>query len=194
MVTKSKRFRVRALAVLLVTAILICQCLCIPVPGVSAAGTDLYVGYSGKSSNYNTVTEAVNAAASINPGSESDRVTIHIAPGTYREQIVVKTPYITFVNDEPQKGDVLLTWYYGIGYKYYSVGSDGRYNASNAASKSAKAEASQRWGGSVQLLSAASYFKAENIVFENSFNRYVTTEEIADGVEPALVSTSINFD
>ncbi len=194
MVTKSKRFRVRALAVLLVTAILICQCLCIPVPGVSAAGTDLYVGYSGKSSNYNTVTEAVNAAASINPGSESDRVTIHIAPGTYREQIVVKTPYITFVNDEPQKGDVLLTWYYGIGYKYYSVGSDGRYNASNAASKSAKAEASQRWGGSVQLLSGASYFKAENIVFENSFNRYVTTEEIADGVEPALVSTSINFD
>ena len=29
----------------------------------------------------------------------------------------------------------------------------------------------------------ATYFKAKNIVFENSFNRYMTTEEINEGVE-----------
>ncbi len=182
----------RVISVLLVMAMVICQFLAVPAPA-SAAGTDLYVGYSGKSNNYNTVTEAVNAAANLKPASESDRVTIHIAPGTYREQIVVKTPYVTFVNDEPQKGDVLLTWYYGIGYNYYSVGSDGRYSAANASAKSAKAESTQRWGGSVQLLSGADYFKAENIVFENSFNRYVTSEEIADGVTPSG-SQSITFD
>nr|BAV13195.1 pectinesterase [Clostridium cellulovorans] len=32
------------------------------------------------------------------------------------------------------------------------------------------------------LTSAAKAFKAENIVFENSFNKYVTSEELADGV------------
>ena len=190
MVKKSMYQQVTAL--LLVLAVFVCQCLAMPMPA-KAAGTDLYVGYSGKSSNYNTVTEAVNAAAKLKPSSESDRVTIHIAPGTYREQIVVKTPYLTFVNDEPQKGDVLLTWYYGIGYNYYSVGSDGRYSAANASAKSAKAEPTQRWGGSVQLLSGADYFKAENIVFENSFNRYVTSEEIADGVTPSG-SQKITYD
>ncbi|MBQ7013897.1 MAG: hypothetical protein IJN11_08315 [Oscillospiraceae bacterium] len=178
------KIRRKAAASLAAAAMLLTQASALPAT-VSAAATDLYVGYAGKSNNYATVTEAMNAASSINPKSESDRITVHIAPGTYREQILVNTPYVTFVNDEPGKGDVLLTWYYGIGYNYYSVGSDGRYSAANAASKSAKAEPTQRWGGSVQLLSNADYFKAENIVFENSFNRYVTSEEIADGVTPS---------
>ena len=186
------KIRRKAAASLAAAAMLLTQASALPAT-VSAAATDLYVGYAGKSNNYATVTEAMNAASSINPKSESDRITVHIAPGTYREQILVNTPYVTFVNDEPGKGDVLLTWYYGIGYNYYSVGSDGRYSAANAASKSAKAEPTQRWGGSVQLLSNADYFKAENIVFENSFNRYVTSEEIADGVTPSG-SQSITFD
>ena len=144
-------------------------------------GTHLYVGYSNKSSNYNTVQEAVNAAAALAPASEEQRVNIHIAPGTYREQVIVDTPFISFINDDPTK-EVKLTWYYGIGYKYYSMGSDGYYNAANAASKSAKGEAA-RWGSAVALKKNADYFRAEHITFENSFNRYVTDEELADGVE-----------
>ena len=97
------------------------------------AGTDLYVKYSGKSNNFITIQEAVNKAASINPTSESQRVTIHIAPGKYREQVIVQTPYITFINDEPSTGDVTITWYYGIGYKYYSANSNGYYDANLAA-------------------------------------------------------------
>ena len=89
------------------------------------SGTDLYVGYSSKSNNYATIQKAVNKAASINPTSESARVTIHIAPGKYREQVIVQTPYITFINDETSKGTVTITWYYGIGYKYYSANSNG---------------------------------------------------------------------
>ena len=149
----------------------------------SFADTDLYVGYSDKENNYEIVQEAVNKAASINPKSENDRVTIHIAPGTYRQQVVIQTPYITFLNDEPSKGDVLLTWYYGIGYKYYSANSEGYYDENLANKKSSKNVANKRWGATVLLFSKASYFKAKDIVFENSFNRYMTIEEVDDGVE-----------
>ena len=157
--------------------------LSIMVISLVICGTDLYVGYSEKNNNFNTVQEAVNKAASINPSNENSRVTIHIAPGTYRQQIRVETPYITFVNDEPSKGEVTLTFYYGIGYKYYSANSDGYYDANLAQKKSSKNPAKLRWGATVLLLQTASYFKAKDIVFENSFNRYMTNEEIDDGVE-----------
>ncbi len=156
-----------------------------PAEKAYAAGTDLYVGYSGKSNNFSTVQAAVNKAASINPSNEDSRVTIHIAPGTYREQVLINTPYITFVNDEPSKGNVTITFYYGIGYKYYSVNpnkNNGTYDSSYASSKSQK-NTPYRWGATVWLQSNAKYFKAKDIVFENSFNRYVTQEELNDGVQ-----------
>lgn len=85
---------------------------------ISAAfsGTNLYVKYSGKSNNLNTIQQAVNKAASHKPNGEGYRVTIHSAPGKYREQVVVNTPYITFINVQPSKGTVTITWYFGIGY------------------------------------------------------------------------------
>lgn len=138
------------------------------------------MGYPGKNNNYNTVQEVVNKAASINPKSEDGLITIHIAPGTYRQQII---PYITFVNVELQNGKANLTWYYGYIYKYYSCGQDRIYNSELAQSKTSKFEASNHWGSSVILRNRASYFKAKNIVFENSLNNYMTTEEIEDGVE-----------
>ncbi len=168
--------------------------LCISLPNlpaslaVTAAGTTLTVGAGG---TYKTVTEAVNAAAAINPQSENDRVTIAIAPGTYREQIIINTPYLSFTNSNPGSGDVLLTWYYGIGYKYYSADASGYYNAANAASNSGKNTAA-RWGTAVRINNKAKYFHAENIVFENSFNRYMTSEEIADGVEPTGETLTVN--
>ena len=146
------------------------------------AGTDLYVGYSGKNNNFNKVQEAVNKAKSINPGSENDRVTIHIHPGTYREQVWIETPFITFVNDETS-GEAIITWYYGIGYKYHSANDKGYYDANLAQKKSSKMQANYRWGAAVLLLPKATNFKAKNMVFENSFNRYMTNEEISDGVE-----------
>ena len=137
----------------------------------------------GKNGTYHTVGEAVLAAAALNPSDESSRVTVSIEPGTYREQLLINTPYLTFTNSNPNAGDVVLTWYYGIGYRYYSADSKGYYSASAAASKSAK-NAASRWGTAVRLQEKAKFFRAENIVFENSFNRYVTDEELADGVEP----------
>ena len=158
------------------------------------SGTNLYVKYSGKSNNFNTIQQAVNKAASLNPNGEGSRVTIHIAPGKYREQVTINTPYITFVNDEPSKGTVTITWYYGIGYKYYSCNPNGYYDANYAKKKSSRYIAA-KWGATVQLWQNAKYFKASNIIFENSFNRYMTSEEISDGIVLAndAKASSITF-
>lgn len=142
---------------------------------------DLYVGYSDKgAANYETVSAAVKAAKRMKPSAESERITIHIAPGTYREQIIVEAPYITFTNDEPDK-EVKLTWYYGIGYQYYSANDNGYYDAERAYDKYER-KAAARWGCCVRV--TGDYFKAENITFENSFNIYITDEELEDGVKP----------
>lgn len=140
---------------------------------------NIYVGYPNRPHNYKTVSEAVKAAKRMpKPASEAERITIHIAPGTYREQVIVDVPYITLTNDSPEK-EVKITWYYGIGYAYYSI-KGGYYDAERAYDKYEKANA-DRWGCAVRI--AASDFRAENIIFENSFNRYITEEEILDGVE-----------
>ncbi|HAN44582.1 MAG TPA: hypothetical protein DCP97_04235, partial [Ruminococcaceae bacterium] len=157
----------------------------VPIPRVS----DIYVGYPNKQNNYATVNEAIKACKAMNPTSEAERITIHIAPGTYREQIIISTPYITLVNDE--KEDVLLTWYYGIGYKYYSSDATGYYNPENAYDKFEK-KIVQRWGASTRVLDSATGFRAENIIFEASFNRYITDEELEDGVEVSGESITFN--
>lgn len=142
--------------------------------------SDIYVGYPDKANNYDTVSEAVEACELMNPTSEKQRITVHIAPGTYREQVIVKAPYVSFVNDSDK--EVLLTWYYGIGYKYYSSDASGYYNPQNAYDKYDK-HIANRWGVAVYVKSTATAFRAEGITFENSFNRYITDEELADGVE-----------
>lgn len=144
--------------------------------------SDIYVGYEEKGAvNYDTVKEAVVACAAMNPTSEEERITVHIAPGTYREQIIISTPYISFVNDSDE--EVLLTWYYGIGYEYYSIDATGYYNAENAYDQYEKAAAA-KWGCSTYVKSTATGFQADGITFEASFNRYITDEELEDGVAP----------
>ena len=126
--------------------------------------SDLYVGYADKANNYATVGEAVAAAAQMSPSSEAERITIHIAPGTYREQIMVETPYISFVNDTAE--DVVLTWYYGIDYLYYSASAKGYYDPELAYDKFEK-HGVAKWGATVYVTDDATAFRAENIIFEN---------------------------
>ena len=162
----------------------------VPVDKTVAALTrvdKIYVGYAGKDNNYATVSEAVAAAAAMNPTGEAERIVISIAPGTYREQVTIDTPYITLVNESEE--EVLLTWYYGIGYKYYSANKNGYYDVECAYDKYVK-NGPANWGYAVKVNKTATAFRAENIVFENSLNRYITDEEIEDGVE----ADTINFD
>ena len=151
----------------------------------SLSTTDLFVGYKKQKNNFKTIQDAINEAASLKPQDESQRVIIHIAPGLYRQQLKIEIPYLTLLNEEPDK-EVKITWYYGVGYKYYSVGTDGLYNATRASEKTEKNPSGGRWSATVHLFSRATYFRAENIIFENSFNRYITDEEIEDGVEVSM--------
>lgn len=144
--------------------------------------SDIYVGYPDKDNNYKTVRDAVRACEGMRLSNATDRITVHIAPGIYREQIIINVPYVTFTNDEPEK-EVKLTWYYGVGYQYYSIGTDGYYSEAAAFDKFGKNSA-QKWGVATYIKSGAVEFRAENITFESSFNKYVTEEEIADGVIP----------
>lgn len=172
----NQKQKARRIAAFCTSAVLLAAA--VPAIPASAASTITV----GKNGTYKTIREAVSAAAKLNPGSEGSRVTIAIEPGTYREQVLINTPYLTFTNSNPAGGQVLLTWYYGIGYKYYSADDNGYYSDQKAAAKNGKHIAS-RWGTAVRLQSGAKNFRAENITFENSFNRYMTNEEIADGVE-----------
>ena len=149
----------------------------------SVSITDLYVGYPNKSKNFKTIQEAINEADLIKPKNEDERIIIHISPGIYRQQLIINTAYLSLINEEPEK-EVKITWYYGIGYKYYSVGDNGLYNETRFKEKSNKTGDVWRDGATVHLRWRAAYFRAENITFENSFNRYITEEELEDGVEP----------
>ena len=160
-------------------------------PTVDTNVKDIYVGCEGMVNNFATMKEALEAAKVINPTSEAERVTIHIAPGTYREQISVETPYVTFVPEG--NGEVVLSWYYGIGYRYYSVDKTGYYNEENAFDKYEKDTEAAKWGVGTYVKKTANGFKAENITFEASFNKYITDEEIADGVTATGILPERNY-
>ncbi|MBQ0052257.1 MAG: hypothetical protein KBT11_09395 [Treponema sp.] len=155
------------------------------LPVIHPVRSDIKVG---KKEEFKTVNAALKAAYFMNPKSEKERVTIHIEPGVYREQIIVEAPYITLKNDNPAK-EVKLTWYYGIGYYYYSADTSGFYNEDLAYDKFSKKIAS-KWGCATFVKNTAKAFRAEGITFETSFNKYVTDEEIADGVQ---MDGSFNF-
>lgn len=145
------------------------------VMNINVAFADTTTLEVGANKTYATVTAALEAAT----GGE----TISIDPGTYREQIRVTKNNISFVNSNPNGGDVLLTWYYGVGYAYSNC-VNGFYSSSAniPASELTYLNGPDRWGASVQV--TGNNFYAENITFENSFNRYVTQEEIAANAKP----------
>ena len=130
--------------------------------------------------NYKTVTDALAAAKA---GSISSPVITLTSGQTYREQVVVDQANVTLKTSGTEKATI--TWYYGIGYTYYSLGANGLYDKDRANTRnSIKMIDPVRWGTAVLVKNTGNGFKAENIIFENSFNQYYTTEEVADGVRP----------
>ncbi len=59
---------------------------------------DIYVGYRSKQPNFNTVNDAV----AFIPEDNTAEVIVHIAPGTYREVIEVKKPFVTFLGEDAE--------------------------------------------------------------------------------------------
>ncbi|WP_027218443.1 pectinesterase family protein [Butyrivibrio fibrisolvens] len=135
----------------------------------------VYVGYTDdRDYNFDTVQEAIDAITNTRTGDH--RVVVQINAGTYREQVVINTPNVTLLAD----GDVKLTWYYGIGYTYYSA-KNGYYDEEAAYNQTSKGTVT-KWGASTYVKKNATGFKASGITFENSFNLYMTEEELEDGV------------
>ena len=130
--------------------------------------------------------ESINAAldsARAVYAARGERTTILIEPGTYREELTIDIPGLTLRNAskkpsialrnhgvECDENAVRITWYYGHGYQYRSMGNTVNYGGSRT----------RLWNASV--LVTAPDFRAENIIFENSFNLYVCDLEAADSL------------
>lgn len=78
---------------------------------------NLYVGYQEKSPNYPSLMEAlsslpeVEVAAASYPAAKDahvEPVTIHIAPGTYKEQVLIQRPYVTLIGENAK--ETILTY------------------------------------------------------------------------------------
>lgn len=128
----------------------------------------------------------------------NERVTIQIQPGNYEEMLIIGMPNITLKNasDTPSlrtlnkgvdidKNAVRITSYYGHGYNYYSMDEDGRWServlkVSTENGYETYKNANKLWNATVAVM--ADGFSAEGIIFENSFNQYISKKEANDTV------------
>ncbi|MBO5553233.1 MAG: hypothetical protein J5937_03425 [Paludibacteraceae bacterium] len=130
--------------------------------------------------------ESINAAldsARAVYAAHQEKTTIYIEPGTYQEELTIDVPGLKLKNASRHPSLALtgqgvgcdpnavrITWYYGHGYQYRSMGQTVNYGGSRT----------RLWNASV--LVTAPDFYAENIIFENSFNLYVSSREASDSL------------
>ena len=161
------------------------------------------VGASG--CDYTSINDALDAVRKMDrPNGE--RVTIEIQPGDYEEMLVVDTPNVTLknANADPsimpinkgldiEESSVRITSYYGHGYAYYSMGSDCKWNADILAANKENGclsfenpgtgtTSGSYWNATVVI--GADGFEADGIIFENSFNQYVSKKAANDVIVP----------
>ena len=128
------------------------------------------------------INDALDSARTVY-AERGERTTILIEPGTYQEELTIDVPGLQLKNasHHPSIGlrdhgvhcdanAVRITWYYGHGYQYRSMGETVNYGGRRT----------RRWNASV--LVTAPDFYAENIIFENSFNLYVSEREAQDSL------------
>jgi pectin methylesterase-like acyl-CoA thioesterase len=159
--------------------------------------------YVGTDKLYKTINQALESISYMTRSSDQ-RVTVLIDPGNYEEMLVVTQHNVTLKNAAPYPGNELLnkgvdiaenavriTGYYGHGYSYYSMDSNQKWNADvlqvnkenghlSYENKGAGTSNGSFWNATVVI--AANGFVAEDIIFENSFNQYVSKKESEDVV------------
>jgi len=158
----------------------------------------------GKNKDYATINEALAAIAKMNR-TDDQRVTVMIDPGNYEEMLVINVPNVTLKNAAGNKASlkltnkgvdidknaVRITSYYGHGYSYYSMGSDCKYDAEllevnkangylNFENPGTGTTSGSYWNATVVVY--ADGFAADGIIFENSFNQYISAKEANDVV------------
>ncbi|MBQ9652586.1 MAG: hypothetical protein IJV13_10350, partial [Prevotella sp.] len=140
---------------------------------------------------YHSVSDALAAAKA---GNIAKPVITLTSGQTFKEQVKVDMADVTLKTsgEEP----ATITWYYGIGYCYYSLNASGYYDKDRAMTQNSMLQVHPaRWGATVLVTNKGNNFKAENIIFENSFNQRYTEEEVADGVKAVpMGDTKITYD
>ncbi|TRX22145.1 hypothetical protein [Flavobacterium franklandianum] len=157
----------------------------------------------GAGKNYQTINAALSAVGFMTR-TTTQRVTIMIDPGNYEEMIDITQPNITLKNAAAtpninllNKGvdidadAVRITSYYGIGYNYYSMKNNQKWdanvlrinkeNGSQPYTNVSGTTNNSYWNAT--LLVSANGFVAEDIIIENSYNQYISLKESQDVVE-----------
>lgn len=112
-----------------------------------------------------------------------ETTTIYVEPGDYEEEVTIDVPGLRLINAaktpsiavknggvDIDENAVRLTWYYGHGYQYATMGDQFNYGGKR----------SRRWNAAT--LVTAPGFYAEGIIFQNSFNLYVSQAEAQDSL------------
>ncbi len=157
----------------------------------------------GADKEYKTIGDAL-AAVRLMDRKDGERVTIKVQPGNYEEMLVIDVPNVTLENASNSPSNALtnsgvdidenavrVTWYYGHGYTYYSMNSSYKYDAEALAANKANgytevinpgSGTATYWNASVVV--GAAGFEAKNIIFENSFNQYMSDKAAEDVIVP----------
>lgn len=155
----------------------------------------------GEDKDYQTINDALEVVREM-VRENDERVTIAIDPGNYEEMIDVDVPNVTFKNAalspgialqnegvDIADGAVRITSYYGHGYHYYSMEDNQRWDAEvlrvneengyiSYENVGAGTTNGSFWNATVVV--SADGFRAEHIIFENSFNQYISKKESED--------------
>ncbi len=155
----------------------------------------------GVNKDYQTINAALEAVSHMNR-LNNERVTLLIDAGNYEEMLVIDQANITLKNADSNAnttlsnsgvtiapGAVRITSYYGHGYHYYSMGSNQKWNQDvltvslqngfySHPNAGAGTTNGSYWNATVVV--RANGFEAENIIFENSFNQYISSKEAQD--------------
>ena len=128
------------------------------------------------------IAPAIDSARTVYAAS-GERTTIYLAPGNYYEELTIDVPSLRLINASRRPSIALrnkgvdiddqavrISWYCGHGYQYASMGNTFNYGGKRT----------RRWNASV--LVTAPDFYAEGIIFENSFNQYISHAEAADSL------------
>ncbi len=160
--------------------------------------------YVGTDKEFTTINDALDAVESM-VRDDDERVTIEIDPGNYEEMLVVDVDNVTLTNASSSPSIALsnngvdideeavrITSYYGHGYNYYSMGDDQKWHSDVLEVNKANGYLSTENTGSgttngsywnATVVIKADGFRANNIIFENSFNQYISAKEADDVVE-----------
>ncbi|PPK88749.1 pectin methylesterase-like acyl-CoA thioesterase [Neolewinella xylanilytica] len=152
---------------------------------------------------YTSINAALDAARYLDR-AEGERIVVLIDPGDYEEMLYIDVPNVTLrnaaaapdteltnrgVNIGP--GAVRVSSYYGHGYDYFSQGSHHRWDADTLAAnlRRGKLDAENPTVGSTSgsywsatVIVDTFGFRADHVIFENSFNQYISRRESRDSV------------